>query len=867
MQDTLPPVGAEAQNRLPFKVSARAARLIGRENVATSQGAMTELVKNSYDADALACVILFVRKHKGIPEKLSVDDFEEIKLRAPVSVDCYKKTDGTYSLLGELSESTLKKLNSELDNVIELWIIDNGNGMSANTIENRWMVIGTDAKEQGEVSTGGRVFTGAKGIGRFALDRLGRQCELYSAEEGGDEIVHWYVDWGEFEGPGKIIDDVTALLEKEKRSLKKLYSELHLSSLLPKEIEGSNDVPVPVAFAKGTALRISLLNDSWDQRDSKRLRSTLEALLPPKDQRDFAIYVYDHRDPANNGWIDNLLPDQFDYRLKATVRSDGLVEIKIDRQEIDEKKINPEVFSLPAMQVPNFQPADFERGSISYEKSLDEIVGKSQIESKDYLAIGPFEFTLYFLKLQNPSKNNLEKYPQKTFDVNKRKRWLAASGGIRLYRDQFRVRPYGEPNTQGSDWLLLGQRVAQNPAQASRLGWRVPPQQVAGTIHISKALNPLLADQSNREGIMNERAFSAFRAIVIGLIKEFENDRSYIYQQFDLAYKKSHPDEEDFEKGKRKAEKILRDRAQKTASGPASEGEGQPSGGEKRNTSEAENDAEDVAKALHVSVQRNNELEDELQVLRGMATLGTVLVSFTHELKQIQANMEKRHARLKNAILRVADNGKLGAVESEDVRLSPFDVLDRIEREDAKVSRWVDFALSSVSQNKRRRRTVSLSRYFDSLKNYWDQYLEDRNIVLKIDSDDFKGAHILAHEIDLDSVFYNLVVNSVEAVTQPAESLERAIWIENAGVSEDTISIVYRDNGPGIPAKFNIAEDIFLFGVSAKAGANEEEASGTGIGMWLVKSIVDDFNGDITIRSKMGEPNFEILIQLPLSKA
>ncbi len=45
--------------KAPFKVSARAARLIGRENVATSQGAATELVKN---ADAGACAILFLRR-------------------------------------------------------------------------------------------------------------------------------------------------------------------------------------------------------------------------------------------------------------------------------------------------------------------------------------------------------------------------------------------------------------------------------------------------------------------------------------------------------------------------------------------------------------------------------------------------------------------------------------------------------------------------------------------------------------------------------------------------------------------------------------------------------------------------------------
>lgn len=37
---------------IPFKVPARTAHLIGRENVATSKGAIIELAKNGYDADS-----------------------------------------------------------------------------------------------------------------------------------------------------------------------------------------------------------------------------------------------------------------------------------------------------------------------------------------------------------------------------------------------------------------------------------------------------------------------------------------------------------------------------------------------------------------------------------------------------------------------------------------------------------------------------------------------------------------------------------------------------------------------------------------------------------------------------------------------
>ena len=42
------------------------------------------------------------------------------------------------------------------------------------------MTIGTDNKSMNYVTHGGRVKAGAKGIGRFALDKLGEQCEMYT---------------------------------------------------------------------------------------------------------------------------------------------------------------------------------------------------------------------------------------------------------------------------------------------------------------------------------------------------------------------------------------------------------------------------------------------------------------------------------------------------------------------------------------------------------------------------------------------------------------------------------------------------------------------------------------------------------------
>lgn len=842
--------------KIPFTVSARAARLIGRENVATSQGAITELVKNAYDADAKVCAILFVPSPRKIAPTLTQRGFEQLKSVLPEAEDFYRSDDAEYVVRGDLTEVEADRLASSFGRIPELWIVDNGHGMDAQTIADRWMVIGTDDKEYNAVSDAGRVMTGAKGIGRFALDRLGGECEMFSAPDGSPTIAHWIVDWGQFEGRGKVITDVEAILETETTSLSTVYNAARIQSILPTHLPGINEeICSPVSFERGTAIRLTRLHDHWDERETIRLKSTLEALLPPRDQGDFSIYVYDFRAEAESGFIDNFPPDQFDYRLHAVVHPNGKVDITLDRQEIDVSKITPTLFGLAPMQQPGFYREDFERGNFRYETNLRNILRLPERYSLDpYLAIGPLDFTLYFFKLANPTRKTLLRYPQKRFDPRKRQAWLRTSGGIRLYRDEFRVRPYGEPNTQGSDWLLLGQRVAANPAPASRRGWRVPPQQLAGTIHITKERNPLLADQSNREGIMNERAFAAFREIIIGLIGTFERDRAYIYGQFDKAYDLDNPEEKDREEGTRVAEEVLSGAEATGVSTTENSAEGESS-------KKSEDRTVVVAKALVSATRENEALRDDIQVLRGMATLGTVLVSFTHELKQIKANMHARRSRMEIALKAVADDEKLAKVPEP---INPYNILDRWSREDEKVSRWVDFALSAVSTAKRRRKPISLDAYFKGLGDNWDDFLETKSATLSVESTG--SAIVLAHEIDLDSIFYNLIINSVEAFVRPTDHTERDIRIIVHPGAEETVTIEYRDSGPGLAASLRSADEIFEFGVSSKPEDDAGIPTGTGIGMWLLQTIIQDYGGSVELRSAVGEPGFLLAMTLPLYK-
>lgn len=175
--------------KMKYKMSSRATILLGRESVSRVDGAIIELVKNTYDADAGFCCLCFDVEHD------------------------------------------------------QIYILDNGVGMTKETIETCWMLIGTDNKRVEYLSTKKRIKSGEKGIGRFALDRLGSKCRMYTKHDSED-LICWETDWSNFEKSGQIIDDVEADLliaqargsktlsqRKSKTLLQSLQKKLKMTSL------------------------------------------------------------------------------------------------------------------------------------------------------------------------------------------------------------------------------------------------------------------------------------------------------------------------------------------------------------------------------------------------------------------------------------------------------------------------------------------------------------------------------------------------------------------------------------------------------------------------------------------------------------
>ena len=87
-------------------------------------------------------------------------------------------------------------------------------------------------------------------------------------------------------------------------------------------------------------------------------------------------------------------------------------------------------------------------------------------------------------------------------------RW---SGGIAVYRDSFRVNPYGGND---DDWLDLDKDAFSAP------GYKLNRRQIIGKLTISKETNPHLLDQTNREGLQRNAHFLALRAIVKHILED-----------------------------------------------------------------------------------------------------------------------------------------------------------------------------------------------------------------------------------------------------------------------------------------------------------------------------------------------------------
>lgn len=351
-------------------------------------------------------------------------------------------------------------------------VSDDGHGMDLDTVLNSWLEPGTIAKKRAERSPSGRSYQGAKGIGRFASARLGQTLMMETTKEGDPTSVIVIMSWGEFDDDS-FLDEVS--VEYEVRA-------------------ASPD-------AKGTTLTIEQLpSGRWNDEQYEQLHARLSRLISPfNDVKDFSIHL---QIPGHAEWSGRVEPPDLvahpKYLLTGTVDADGLFSGEI---RIDEGK--PE--TITALQI-------------------------AAADRKPHC--GPFQVEI---RAWDRDREGLEPIAvREKISIAQVRKTLNTYSGVSIYRDGFRVHPYGET---GNDWLGLDLRSRQNPVRD------LANNQIIAAIRISRVGNPALMDRSTREGMIKNAEHSELEAWFIRVLTKLEERRYAVRPR----QEKSNPSEPLFE--------------------------------------------------------------------------------------------------------------------------------------------------------------------------------------------------------------------------------------------------------------------------------------------------------------------------------
>lgn len=684
-----------------------------------------------------------------------------------------------------------------------LVIEDNGNGMDENDLRNNWLVIGTANKTKYRTTKKQRVVTGEKGLGRLGLDRLSLWTEVESIKEGSNEGIRLDINWELYESEDQRLETV-------------MHNLYRLPSLSADPITDQ-----PISYPKGTRLILRGLKDDWNEVAITELRNELALLISPfQASNDFAINI-----DTNGVW------KKLDGTITVTKPILEAANWKVTASLDEENNITIQMASARHKTAYHFGPIPWSE-AIKKQGTLP--------------ACGPVSIEFYFFVRKAAA---LSTQILKAAAISE---FLDYNQGVRIYRDGFRVKPYGEPDG-GGDWLRLAFRRMQSPegvTQKKPGTWRVGYNQLVGAVFISHEKNPALNDQTNREGLLQGKAFDHLQVFANRVIQFFE-----IHNQL-------------FERGK-KDKQIAAEKAETKALSSIKE------------VDRAIEEIEEIAADLD-----NNAFNNGKDVQKAMASLQLRLVNVSSELK-ISTNLFLEANEQKNTIANLASLGILAAafghetldwtgtvlknsnwlLESlakglfmvkPDIEEEIISVLNDTANEARKVNKFARFTLGNLSRDKRQRKNFSLSTTIKKVFTAFDEVLKiQKEIDIDLSLIPSNACLINGYEMDWESILVNLITNATWALDGIDKQRKIMVAIEDKGLSW---SLQFSDSGVGIEA--NTEEMIFMPAFSTKRSKHGEYI-GTGMGLFIVKSFVEEHShGSVRVlpKGKLGGATFEITV-------
>lgn len=699
----------------------------------------------------------------------------------------------------DASAVTIRMVDLDDNDEKSIQIEDDGCGMDDDTIINKWMVPATESKRRHDISPiKGRPVLGMMGIGRFSVMRLGKKLKLETTKKDLKEIYQLNINWDEFNEDEKYLEDIKIDYKTVEKTEDNNYS---------------------------TLLTISGLNDDWTVQKVENLIKELRHLISPiniNDENDFSIIV---------DLTASCLPDE-------SITSTPILITPIEVENIDDYSIEAEIEAsgqykwtyrrMLLSEEDAHEVSKMESGDVR-----DLLADEPGLIIKRPLICGPLKIKL---NVRDRDKNIIEKKlatmsgPEK-LGVNDYKRVLDERSGIGIFRDGFRVRPYGDAD---QDWLSLAQRRVQNPTL------RLSPNQLFGFVQITRKDNGNLMDKSSREGLVENDAYRLLKAIVRAILSRVEPLR-YSFRkrkgfgrapEHSLAYL-SEKREQNIEEMTDLIKKEIKD---------------------EKLVNKINNKIADVTKSIE---NEHDSISMQAEVMHTQHALGVLAEYVIHESRNIEANlhsslrvMERRTSKSKEAL-----EGK--ALYLTDKALVEFD--DAFETAKS-VDQRLDDLISDLDPVTRKRKgkipKTNVKMIIDNVLTILGPNLRKARVSIEKPVDNIE---VLVHDADCFLIIFNLLHNSSYWVMKNKNDRKISITIreithEIDGEGPITFcEILIRDNGSGVPE--NEAPSIFDIGYSTKP-------NGRGMGLFLAREAARRARGSVDLANP-GAPGavFRVLLR------
>ncbi len=139
--------------------------------------------------------------------------------------------------------------------------------------------------------------------------------------------------------------------------------------------------------------------------------------------------------------------------------------------------------------------------------------------------------------------------------------------------------------------------------------------------------------------------------------------------------------------------------------------------------------------------------------------------------------------------------------------------------------------------------TCNLTENFEHVENLLNHDILNHNVI--INKDFRKANNIYCVKEDLISILQNLLSNSIKY-----KSNDRILVVDiTSSIKENDVHIKYTDNGVGIDLATHKNK---LFSIFSRFHS-DTKIEGTGIGLYLVKQLIDRYNGTITVESQINK--------------